>query len=181
MINAINTQAAANGRAGSVHRAGFGAGCHGARPYGKTKCRRYHPSAMIVRTMPDPSSVSDPPASTPRDMLTFSNAKPTVTAVASAQMTHARNGGRRPRTSTGTASSTGRATRTLHIIARAANSTHRRAAGHRFVWAREARVFETIPPEKAGLAYMLREEFRRGSATVCVDRLIREKAAGGGD
>ncbi len=55
-----------------------------------------------------------------------------------------------------------------------------RTAGRRFVWAREARVFETIPPEKAGLAYMLREEFRRGNAKVCVDRLMREKTPIGG-
>ena len=52
-----------------------------------------------------------------------------------------------------------------------------KAAGYSTVWAGAARVCEPTPAHKATLAYMLREEFRRGNARIYVDALSGSGAA----
>jgi glycosyltransferase involved in cell wall biosynthesis len=55
-----------------------------------------------------------------------------------------------------------------------------RHAGCTFAWAANARVSETIPPHKARLTYMLREEFRRGNVRVFLDRFMTRKNSDSG-
>jgi succinoglycan biosynthesis protein ExoM len=51
-----------------------------------------------------------------------------------------------------------------------------RHAGCTFAWSAHARVFETVPPHKARLAYMLREEFRRGNVRIFLNRFMQRQA-----
>jgi glycosyltransferase involved in cell wall biosynthesis len=53
-----------------------------------------------------------------------------------------------------------------------------RHAGCTFAWSAHARVFETIPPQKARLAYMLREEFRRGNVRIFLNRFMEGRVRG---
>ena len=51
-----------------------------------------------------------------------------------------------------------------------------RRLGYSFAWSARARVHETVPPPKATLAYMLREEYRRGNVRVYLDRRVPKHA-----
>ncbi|MFT4613049.1 MAG: succinoglycan biosynthesis protein ExoM [Bacteroidia bacterium] len=50
--------------------------------------------------------------------------------------------------------------------------------GHRFAWAADALALEFIPPERATLAYMWREAFRRGSVKYLVKRRLKARSGG---
>jgi succinoglycan biosynthesis protein ExoM len=50
-------------------------------------------------------------------------------------------------------------------------------SGYRFAWAAHAHVSEWIPPERATLAYMWRESYRRGSVKYYVKRHLKATSA----